>query len=73
MRILIALSALLLFTGCETADQPEETTQPEIEETVEATHEDTIPAQPTFQDNYYNDVAHFLAGLKGDSVNSKFR
>lgn len=73
MKTLIALSALFLFTACENTDQPQETAQPEIQETAEANHEDTIPVQPAFQDNYYNDVAHFLAGLKGDSVNSKFK
>lgn len=73
MRTLIILSALLLFASCENTDQTEETTLPEIQETTETFQKETVSDIPTFQDNYYNDVAHFLAGLKGDSINSKFK
>ncbi|MFZ9028064.1 MAG: hypothetical protein ACO2Z9_03560 [Crocinitomicaceae bacterium] len=73
MRTLIALSALLLFAACENTNQSQETSLTQIQESPETVHEDTIPVKPSFQDNYYNDVAQFLAGLKGDSINSKFK
>lgn len=72
MRTLIAIPFLLLFVAC-TAEEEPQVEEAIVEEIVEETIvEDTVTPVPAFQNNYYNEVAHFLAGMKGDSINSVF-
>lgn len=72
MRKLIVLPFILFVTACNTQEEPvaEESL---LEEAIEeAVVEDTVAEIPAFQNNYYNEVAHFLAGMNADSLNSVF-
>jgi hypothetical protein len=72
MRGLTYFSFLLFLTACSSGEEQLEINKMPIEEIANSIEEDSIIETPSFQDNYYNDVAYFLAGLTGDSMNSVF-
>lgn len=72
MRTLIALPFVFLFVACSTQEEPVVEAPEVVEEVIETATEDTVEILPAFENNYYNEVAQFLAGMKGDSVNSVF-
>lgn len=73
MRTLIYLPLVLLFAACSTPEEPKEepiVVEEPIEDTVQVVEETTDISE--FKNNYYNEVAQFLAGMSGDEEYSPF-
>lgn len=67
----LSFSILILSISCTQHQQIDDVLETPIEKKYESSKVDIAIQLPSFQENYYNDIAQFLAGLEGDRNDSK--